>query len=61
MNKADIRECTAGWLSYIVSTRPKYEVEMVASALGIKGAELRSIARSIIYEGMNALLAKGGE
>lgn len=58
MDKADIRDCTAGWLNYIVHTRPKYEIEMMASALGIKAAEFRSTAQSIIYEGVNAIFKK---
>lgn len=55
MTEREIMEGVSRWINYVVHTRPTYEIEMAASALGIKGARLRSIAQSIINSGANAL------
>ena len=51
MSEKEKREAVARWINYVIHTRPQYEVEMAASAIGIKGSVLRSIAQDIVKKG----------
>lgn len=51
MTENEKREAVARWMNYVVHTRPQYEIEMAASAIGTNGRHLRSIAQDIIKKG----------
>lgn len=52
MSEKEKQEAVARWINYVIHTRPQYEVEMAASAIGIKGSVLRSIAQDIVKNGV---------
>lgn len=52
MGEKEKQEAVARWINYVIHTRPQYEVEMAASAKGIKGSVLRSIAHDIVKNGV---------